>query len=176
MSLVLEALKKLEREKGRDERGFLVMAATPWPAGHARRWPIWVAAGVAAGAAAAILALRVWAPAPAAPAPPPSSVGSGVSVPALVPAPVRAEEGPRSTPPPALAPAAAPPPAATAPASDPGHGLRLQAITWRDGQPIAMVSDRLVRVGDEFEGVRVLAIRDAEVDVEVRGRRATLRF
>lgn len=31
MSLILEALKKLEREKHVPERGFHVMAATPWP-------------------------------------------------------------------------------------------------------------------------------------------------
>ena len=44
------------------------------------------------------------------------------------------------------------------------------------GQPIAILSDRLVHVGDEFDGVRVLAIREAEVDVEVQGQRTTLRF
>ncbi|HUG54920.1 MAG TPA: hypothetical protein VMR21_15020, partial [Vicinamibacteria bacterium] len=67
-------------------------------------------------------------------------------------------------------------PAPKAEPAEAARGLRLQAISHRDGQPIAMVSDRLVRVGDEFDGVRVLAIRDAEVDVEVGGRRATLRF
>jgi hypothetical protein len=54
--------------------------------------------------------------------------------------------------------------------------LRLQAISERDGQPIAIINDHLVHVGDEVDGMRVLAIRAAEVDVEVRGRRATLRF
>jgi hypothetical protein len=33
-----------------------------------------------------------------------------------------------------------------------------------------------VRVGDEVDGVRVLAIRIDEVDIEVGGRRTTLRF
>jgi hypothetical protein len=69
--------------------------------------------------------------------------------------------------------AAAPSPLAPRPA-DPE--LRLQAISERDGQPIAIINDHLVRVGDEVEGIRVLAIRGAEVDVEVRGRRTTLRF
>jgi hypothetical protein len=33
-----------------------------------------------------------------------------------------------------------------------------------------------VRVGDEVDGIRVIAIRVDAVDVEVRGRRTTLRF
>src|SRR4051812_20914975 len=54
--------------------------------------------------------------------------------------------------------------------------LTLQAISERNGQPIAIVNDRLVRVGDEVDGIRVLAIRGDEVDVEFHGHRTTLRF
>jgi hypothetical protein len=61
-------------------------------------------------------------------------------------------------------------------AATPDPGPRLQAISERDGQPIAIINDHLVRVGDEVDGIRVIAIRVDEVDVEVRGRRTTLRF
>jgi hypothetical protein len=173
VSLVLEALKKLDREKGRDERGFVVMAAAPWPTRAGRRWPAWAALGMAtAGAVAAMLALRT-TPAPAVLPTPPAAVvtprpaasvaATGVATVAPpVPAPGRRETR-----------AAAPSPLAPRPA-DPE--LRLQAISERDGQPIAIINDHLVRVGDEVDGIRVLAIRGAEVDVEVRGRRTTLRF
>jgi hypothetical protein len=39
-----------------------------------------------------------------------------------------------------------------------------------------MINDRLVFEGDSFEGVRVLRIGDAEVEVEVHGQRRVLRF
>jgi hypothetical protein len=81
---------------------------------------------------------------------------------------------PRSTPARVAAkPAAEPTPI---PAAVPPPGPRLQAISERDGQPIAMINDHVVRVGDEVDGMRVLAIRIDEVDIEVGGRRTTLRF
>ena len=198
MSLVLEALKKLDREKGRDERGFVVMAAAPWPTRAARRWPAWAALGVAtAGAIAALLALRAQrAPAPAVPDTLRGAQPTTPVAPAL--AAVR-------RPPSAWPPSARPRPsrvaarrhtprtgrrraaragggrrsrrrAAPTTSAAPDAGLRLQAISERDGQPIAIVNDRLVRVGDEVDGMRVLAIRATEVDVEIKGRRTTLRF
>jgi len=54
--------------------------------------------------------------------------------------------------------------------------LRLNAISVRDGHPVAIVNDRLVREGDSFDGIRILKIGDAEVEVEVAGQRRTLRF
>jgi hypothetical protein len=196
VSLVLEALKKLDREKGRDERGFLVMAAAPWPQRAARRWPAWAAAGVAAaGAVAALLAVRAQrAPAPAVPIPAPTVAAAAperaaraIVPPPAVPNRVAAAGAPRpsertATPNPpevAAAPAARTEPAPrVAPTARPrpDHGLRLQAVSERDGQPIAIVNDHLVRVGDEVEGMRVLAIRATEVDVEIKGRRITLAF
>lgn len=174
MSLVLEALKKLDREKGRDERGFVVMAAAPWPTRAARQWPAWAALAVAtAGAVVAVLALRP------SPAPPPATVR-----PAALPEPAPMVAAPPPAMPTPNAAVARPAPARVAPrpvvastavpSADPGP--RLQAISERDGQPIAIINDRLVRVGDEVDGMRVLDIRGAEVDVEVRGRRTTLRF
>ena len=49
-------------------------------------------------------------------------------------------------------------------------------MSERDGHPIALINDRLLRVGDEIEGMKVLAIRPDEVDLEVKGHRTTLRF
>jgi hypothetical protein len=46
----------------------------------------------------------------------------------------------------------------------------------RDGQPIAVLSGRLVQEGDHFDGIRVLRIGAAEVEVEVHGRRRLIRF
>jgi hypothetical protein len=183
VSLVLEALKKLDREKGRDERGFVVMAAAPWPTRAARRWPAWAALGVAtAGAIVAVMALRT----PATPPPPPVAPAVAAARPEPTPA---AEATP--LPPASLATTAsvrpasprvapkrvtetAPPPVVAAPRPEPAP--RLQAISERDGQPIAIINDHLVRVGDEVDGIRVIAIRIDEVDVEIRGRRTTLRF
>jgi len=182
VSLVLEALKKLDREKGRDERGFVVMAAAPWPSRTARHWPAWAALGVAtAGAVVAVMALRTSPAPPSRPEPPAPSVAAPAPAPALVrsepPTPVPrsapARVAPKAaveTPPVA---AAVVPPARTA---TPDPGPRLQAISERDGQPIAIINDHLVRVGDEVDGIRVIAIRVDEVDIEVRGRRTTLRF
>jgi hypothetical protein len=199
VSLVLEALKKLDREKGRDERGFVVMAAAPWPTRAARRWPVWVALAVVAVAVATVVALRPpRAAAPVAPAPAAAPVAPPVAAPAAAVPPAAGSEArpltsARSAPasPAVVAPPAAEdtarasvssstpaPVAAAAPAAMPAAEpvLRLQAISQRDGQPIAIVNDHLVRVGDEIDGIRVLAIRAEEVDVEFHGRRTTLRF
>lgn len=182
MSLVLEALKKLDREKGRDERGFVVMAAAPWPTRAARRWPAWAALGVAtAGAIVAVLALRTSSAPPVPAVVPPAPAARSDAAPVVEATPPRAAASvatiaaPRSTPARVVPKPAAPAPPIVA-AARPDPGPRLQAISERDGQPIAMINDHLVRVGDEVDGMRVLAIRVDEVDIEVRGRRTTLRF
>jgi hypothetical protein len=54
--------------------------------------------------------------------------------------------------------------------------LRLNAISTQDGRPVAILNDRLVREGDAFDGIRVLRIGEAEVEVEVNGRRVVVRF
>jgi hypothetical protein len=54
--------------------------------------------------------------------------------------------------------------------------IRLNAISVRDGRPIALINDRLVREGDSFDGIRILRIGEAEVEVEVRGQRRVIRF
>jgi hypothetical protein len=182
VSLVLEALRKLDREKNRDERGFVVMAAAPWPARAAGRGPMWAAVAVVVVALACAVFVMRW-PRPSPPA------GSAPSAAATPLAREAAAAPPASTLAPAFPPAARRPgtvaPAvrkrsastdASASASVSAPPLRLQAVSERDGQPIAMVNDRLLRVGDEIGGMRVLAIRPDEVDVEINGRRTTLRF
>jgi hypothetical protein len=54
--------------------------------------------------------------------------------------------------------------------------FRLTAISTRDGEPIALLNDRLVREGDSFEGVRVIRIGVADVEIEVDGERRTIGF
>jgi hypothetical protein len=75
----------------------------------------------------------------------------------------------------ASAPAASAEPEAARPAA-PAGGLRLTAISQRDGRPVALINDRLVFEGDSFDGITVIRIGDAEVEVEVKGRRSVLRF
>jgi uncharacterized membrane protein len=54
--------------------------------------------------------------------------------------------------------------------------FRLTAISTRDGEPIALLNDRLVREGDSFGGVRILRIGATEVEIEVDGERRTIGF
>ena len=192
MSLILDALKKLEGEKNVREPGVLVVGSVPWGGGRRSRLPL-------ALAAAALLALAFagwwWlhptprpaaaAPASASPAPTPSPGVAGTPT-ALTPPERLAPSSTASAPParqlavPTLDETAGPPapthgaPAAgTRPAPD---DLRLNAITRRDGRPVALVNDRLVFEGDSFDGVRILRIGEAEVEVEVHGQRRVLRF
>ena len=192
MSLILEALRKLEKEKATADRGFVVLGAASWPAPVARRWPV-----VVIGAAVLLGAGAVWwmtqrgpGDAPAVPAaqavtelqppPAPASVATTLApAPATVPfvaPPVVAAPRPRPITPSeaaAVAPAA-PAAAATTPTTE--RRVQLQAITARDGRPLALVNDRLMGEGEEFEGIRIVAIRADEVEVEVDGRRRVLKF
>jgi hypothetical protein len=187
VSLILDALKKVELEKDAREPNVLVVGSVPWGARARSRRPLVVAlAGTVLVAVVALVVFALWprgrAARPVA-APPPS-----VSSPAPAPTP-GASSGPSPT---APAPAAsiAPPepprlsvprservaaeaPPTPAPAAD---ELRLNAISQRDGRPVALINDRLVFEGDGFDGVKVLRIGEAEVEVEVRGQRRVLRF
>ena len=187
MSLILDALKKLEGEKNVREPGVLVVGSVPWGEGRRSRRPLAFAV-----AALVALAFAGWwwlrppprpaaAPASASPAPPPSPAVAGTPT-ALPPPESLAPSSSASAPParqlavPTLdetAGASAPAAAATRPAPD---DLRLNAITRRDGRPVALVNDRLVFEGDSFDGVKVLRIGETEVEVEVRGQRRVLRF
>ena len=61
-------------------------------------------------------------------------------------------------------------------AREPGAGLLLQAISERDGKPIAVLNSRVVHEGDRFDGVTVVRIGADEVEIEVQGQRRVLRF
>ena len=193
MSLILDALRKLERDKDAREPGVVVVGSVPW--GEARpRLPLvlvlvaaavlalalvggagWLlrnAPGTKAGtpSAAAPTATPASAPDAASAVPPPSTSG-GASPPATAPSP-----RPLALPAPDAAtgaPAEAPPAARPAATSD--H-VRLTAISQKDGRPVVLINDRLMFEGDSFDGVKVLRIGEAEVEVEVRGKRRTLRF
>lgn len=204
MSLILDALKKLERERQSGEPGVVVVGHVPWGGGDGRR-PL-VLAAAAAVLAALLVALGAWwllrpttasrpSPSPASAAP----LSRGVSAPAVA-QPTAAPTAPPTrtalSPPPQASNAASmrpeslpprdltlPEPTTAAPAASPPEEappaapeLRLNAITVRDGRPIALINDRLVREGDSFDGVRILRIGESEVEVEVQGQRRVIRF
>jgi hypothetical protein len=219
MSLILDALRKLEREKSARDPGVLVVGSVPWGATSPTR-RLLLAAGAAAVLAGAVWVgwlLRPATPLPAAAAVPapatPAAQSRPVPTPTLPPpapplpaatryeapaAPAVRLSRPVSRPtPPAPAANTVPDPApvdstperagslsmtsgpaeaSDAPAAEAPGELRLTAISQRDGRPVAMINDRLVFEGDSFEGVRVLRIGDAEVEVEVHGQRRVLRF
>jgi hypothetical protein len=52
----------------------------------------------------------------------------------------------------------------------------LQAITVQDGHPVALINDRVLREGDEIDGVRIRRIGEAEVEIERDGQHEVLRF
>jgi hypothetical protein len=193
VSLILEALKKLDREKKAPERGFLVVGAVPWPAPRPRRWlpaAVVAAAGVAAGLALVLAwrardhedtPRRVAVPATMAAVAPAPVTTLAAATPATPPPAAEsrppASETRKPVPPAAEAPIELPAARATpAMAAPPGAGLQLQAISVRDGRPIAVLNDRLVHEGDHFDGVTIVRIGADEVEIEVQGRRRTLRF
>ena len=204
MSLILDALKKLERDREAREPNVLVVGSVPWGTRARSRMPL--AAAAVSVVLVALVAFAVWprnrtprpdtgAPPPAAHSPaPPAAAG-----PSVVP--------PRTTAAPGAAAATAPEPrrpglplarpgtsngqageateipadaataAATARRNPPGtEELHLTAISQRDGRPVALINDRLVFEGDGFDGVKVLRIGETEVEVEVRGVKRVLRF
>lgn len=235
MSLILEALRKLDREKQTPERGLVVTGATAWARAEPRRGArlaLIALIGAALGTGAYLWRGRgTSAPAPApggATAVSPSATPPGAA--AVAPdaeewqltAPAehagaadRAARGPATpapgaaaTPRPgdaargahllgvAVAEAPGDDPAPSVPAgaadatlSEPGRARRdglaqpappdeviLQAVTERDGLPIAIVNGRLVREGDSFDGIRILRILPSEVEIEIKGERRTVTF
>jgi hypothetical protein len=185
VSLILDALKKVEREKDAHEPNVLVVGSVPWGARARARRPLVVA--LLGTVLVALVAFALWprerAARPVAPPSTPASSPEPAPTPGTAsvrppttsaPAAVVPPPEPRRPPVPAAEPAAAEaPPSAPAPATD---DLRLNAISQRDGRPVALINDRLVFEGDGFDGVKVLRIGEAEVEVEVRGQRRVLRF
>jgi hypothetical protein len=188
LSLILEALKKLDREKKAPDRGFLVVGAVPWPAPRPRRWaPLLfvVAAGAAAGSALWLAwrarghedaPMRVATPTTLTAAAPRAAAVPAAPPPATLPPLVESRSRMPDARPPVERAAAGADRAAAAAGGEPGASLLLQAITERDGKPIAVVNSRVVHEGDRFDGVTIVRIGTDEVEIEVQGRRRTLRF
>jgi len=216
VSLILEALRKLEREKRSSEPGFLVLGPTSWPSASrgARGAVIALIAGLALLATAlGVLAWRnsgrsepasrlaaaqpVTPAAPEAPlaaatadilpspaglprpiqvaSPPPAPAITTAPMPARIPAPDRAATPPQTADvSEAETSAIAEPPAPSPQAPQPR--FRLQAISVRDGKPVAVLNDRMVYEGDSFDGVSVVRIGETEVELEIDGRRVVVGF
>lgn len=173
MSLILEALKKVERERATPEqRGFLVLGPAAWaPSRSNLAWVLGMIGAAAVAGGAVYVVTRPEARAvQEAPRPEPRAVPGPASVPLA--------DTTESNPLPAR-PAADPALASSGAVPDrmpPGPILLLHAISEQDGTPIAVVNERVVREGDSFDGVRILRIGAAEVEVEVDGARRILRF
>jgi hypothetical protein len=213
VSLILEALRKLEREKPATDRGIVVMT-TAGLAAEKRGVPPWVllAAGLAAGLGIAFFVIERRGVGPSVPPPTtlaapavvpsdsptlPSVSSSAPRPPAALPGPatsLRAPQSMQSAPPSSMRPSstepaaaeisptvplaslARPPRAAASPKPSATSALVLQAISTRDGQPVALINDRVLREGDSVDGVRIVRIGDAEVEIEKGGVRSVLRF
>lgn len=170
MSLILEALKKLEREKQVPERGVVVVGATPWPGAPGERRLGLFLLGLLIGAG--VLGVALWRQRLG---PPPAPQASAAAV---VPVPPPDKPAAASSTQPAALRRTAPAPASTsAPAPRPAQPtFTLQAISEREGRPVAIVNDRLLREGDSIDGARIVRIAKDEVELELAGRRVFLRF
>jgi hypothetical protein len=191
VSLILDALKKLEREKEASPTGVLVVGAVPWR-GLRRRRPL-LALAVATLLVLATVAIVTWwlsrqtpsaagTPSRAA-APEATSAAEAASVTSgraatpsapptrrlLLPEPAGPSSGP-------TAGAGEATPSLLQAEAPSRRGPQLNAISRQDGKPVAVIDGRLVREGDSIGGVHVLRIGETEVEVEVQGRRRTLRF
>jgi hypothetical protein len=197
MSLILEALRKLERDRPRpgDPDGVVLLAPKPWPAPGVV-WRRWVLVTALLAVLAGVLGFGAWLtlrPGDAAPGPAshekPSAVAPATASPALpdgvdptptptvttgeavAPAP-RAASQPQPAKP-ATRAAAVPVPTPTPAPS----GFRLSAIGDHEGEPIAVINDRVVHVGDAVSGARIVAIDVAHVELELSdGRRQIVGF
>jgi hypothetical protein len=192
VSLILEALKKVERERASPEqRGFLVLGPAAWaPTRSNLGWILGMIAAAGLAGIAVYVLTRPGANAvqsaprseePVAQAPPSTAMAERTGGPAVADwKPPPPPSAPRARPVVAdAARAAADAARAVAAAPDrtpPGPVLLLHAISVQDGVPIAVINERVVREGDAFDGIRILRIGAAEVEVEVAGARRTLRF
>jgi hypothetical protein len=185
MSLILDALKKLDRDKrSKAPEGVVLLAPTPWPAARSSQTLLALAlivAGLALLTAAALVFLsRAQHTTSVAPADTLNKITASAGTPtsSLPQAPplsrlkVPVTATPRSVradlrPSPSIAsasPKRMPPP------------FRLNAIGLYEGQPVAVLNDRLVREGDRFDGITVIRIDDTEVEIEADGKRIQVTF
>jgi hypothetical protein len=189
MSLILEALRKLERDKDAPERGFVVMTHVPWARGGGGRSRVAGFGALALAVAVGALAVALWRVRAGKPAGPegkavaterpsvsPSAGSPGSPTPPFEARALAIESLRRST---AAAPVRPSPSVGSAlpgPKPPVGRELRLNAISRQDDRPVAVLNDRLVREGDVFDDIRVIRIGETEVEVEVKGQRRILTF
>jgi hypothetical protein len=180
VSLIFEALKKLDREKKAPQRGFLVVGGAPLP-GPRLQVPALLLLLAAAGGGGFLIA-RATRPAPPVAAPTTTSTAPPVTVRALAPpAPLPPETAAapvptavRDAPSASVEPVA--PAAETAAAPAPAPAFALQAVAEKDGHPVAIVNGQLVRIGDLVDGARVVRIDPEGVELDQGGRRLVLTF
>jgi hypothetical protein len=174
VSLILEALRKLEREKQTPARGVVVLGSAPAAAAGRGRPLLLFLLGLCLGGAA--LAALSWREAPG------SRTSAALQVPQ--PLPPAAQPTPVPQPSPTLGAQAPRPAAATQAPETPAAStappspapLTLQAVSERDGRAVAIINDRLLREGDSIDGAKVVRIAREEVELEIGGRRVVLRF
>ena len=65
---------------------------------------------------------------------------------------------------------------ATAPAADPFANLKIQAIMYNGKKSSLVINGRSLRVGDEVDGARILAVQPNEVTLEKAGLQRVLRL
>lgn len=49
-------------------------------------------------------------------------------------------------------------------------GVRLEGIIWDERNPVAVINDKVVSVGDEISGAKIVEIRQNEVIFDVNGQ------
>ena len=188
MSLILEALKKVERERATPEqRGFLVLGPTAWAPSRSNL--AWVLGMIAAAAVAGGAVYAADAASGAAPctrcrgrtSAPPQRSGRGTAA----DAPPAARRRGRGPPPDSYAPAPAARRHRPRPRAPPRPGRpRRRPVRRSSSTPSASRTASRSRwstiawcaKATRFDGVRILRIGAAEVEVEVAGARRTLRF
>ncbi|MCU0241415.1 MAG: hypothetical protein MUF51_03215 [Vicinamibacteria bacterium] len=191
MSLILEALKKIEREKEQPRGGTLVVAPATWAAPPRRsRAPIAFLLVVATLAFIALAGLvlrmtdtRTRHSPTASPLAQPAAVVTPHAVGSTAPRLLDDQTTPAIPPAPTPERASLPlsviqptPKVRTKPSNAVTPRYRLNAISQQDGHPIALLNDRVVREGDVFDGARVVKIGETTVALEVDGQTLVVGF
>ncbi len=165
MSIIHEALKKVQKnlQENQDKTSpsflsgdYSAQAVRTAKAMTAAVWPI--ALLIAIGAAL-WLSFPLWQKFPAA-------------APAAVPPDLPPEQTPEPV---VVQPTVAPPPAPALP--EPVHLIiNIQGIMDNNGTAVALINNKIYEVGDEIEGLKILAITENRITVLKNGKEETIRF
>lgn len=55
-------------------------------------------------------------------------------------------------------------------------GVRLEGIIWDEKNPIAVVNDKVVGIGDVISGAKIIEIKENEVIFDVNGQRISVKL